>query len=430
MSIPDSTFAPFDEARFLDLQNARWRPRSAFVCPVPEGAASLTPYSLMERGRVMGLQLEEVDSERPGAVKLRFNDLYLFLHGGTLRVDPREACTEPPLDADLAKSLSSSEQFLTIEVMYDYPVLRRFHMVLQLICHLIPEALAVHDSARAVWMTRAWIRTAAVNRALPSPEQLFSIRVLEEDGWVWMHTQGLIRCGAIELEVQGQMSGAETEALWRLLRIAAVRLTEARDPDENEAFDLGPSIRVAWVRWDAAYPDRPAGSLGAPGHRAGCGGLVASLFRATGSGEDTELHPITSLLPVLMDTPRWYATKSEMARTSMLASKHWADFRRAFKLKGSAPGWRFEVGLGYEPEGAELPPNHVEQLWFVVHNIDGARVEATLLNEPLHLAHMEQGERKWHAVDQLYQWRVDTPGVSFGPERAAELLAKAERPEA
>ena len=422
-SAPRST--PFDEARFRGLQGAEWRPLSAFVCPLPPGAAELLPFELIERGRAIGVQLEEVGSERSGHVKLRFNDLYLYLHSGSLSVGATDASSESQCGPELAAALSAAQQFVSIEVMYDYPVLRRFHMVLQLICHLVPEALAVHDSARDVWMTRDWIRAAASRRAFPSPEHLFSIHVLEEDGWVWMHTRGLIRCGALELEVQGAMDRPEAEAMLRLLRTCAVRLTEARDPDEREPFDLGPSVRVAWVRWDTAYLERPAGSLGTPGHRAGCDGLVASLFRATGSGPETALHPITSLLPVLMDTPRWYATRSELQRASMIASKHWPRFRDVFKQKGETPGWHFEVALGYE---TEEDGDYIEQLWFEVHAIQGARVEATLLHAPVRLQHLEKGDRRWHAIDQLYQWRVDTAEESFGPEQVEALLAKAARP--
>ena len=58
------------------------------------------------------------------------------------------------------------------------------------------------------------------------------------------------------------MDGMEAEAMSHLLRTAAIRLTEARDPNERALFALGPEIRVAWGRWDTAYPERPPGSLG------------------------------------------------------------------------------------------------------------------------------------------------------------------------
>ncbi len=46
-----------------------------FVCPLPAEAPALTAYALIERGNAMGMALEEVESERPGHVELRFNDL-------------------------------------------------------------------------------------------------------------------------------------------------------------------------------------------------------------------------------------------------------------------------------------------------------------------------------------------------------------------
>ena len=61
-----------------------------------------------------------------------------------------------------------------------------------------------------------------------------------------------------------------------------------------------------------------------------------------------------------------------------------------------------------------------------MHAARGAEVDATLMNEPYGIARMHSGERAWHAIDQLSDWRIVGAKGTFGPDGVPELLEAVE----
>jgi hypothetical protein len=96
------------------------------------------------------------------------------------------------------------------------------------------------------------------------------------------------------------------------------------------------------------------------------------------------------------------------------------------------------VKLGYPLDGGD--PLDREHLWFRVHAFDGDAVDATLLNQPFHVARLRADERGRHPLELLSDWAIFTPVGPVNPretralrfiqrhrERLAEVLAEARR---
>jgi hypothetical protein len=67
-------------------------------------------------------------------------------------------------------------------------------------------------------------------------------------------------------------------------------------------------------------------------------------------------------------------------------------------------------------------------LWFRVHAIDDAQVDATLVNEPHRIARMHEGDRARHDLSLMSSWVVLCGHGRFDPESIGILERKLAAP--
>jgi hypothetical protein len=70
--------------------------------------------------------------------------------------------------------------------------------------------------------------------------------------------------------------------------------------------------------------------------------------------------------------------------------------------------------IGYEVDDAGEDGDR-EYLWFEVHEFYDDAVEATLGNEPFHIARMKAGQRGRHPIEQMNDWAIFTPIGTINP---------------
>ena len=83
--------------------------------------------------------------------------------------------------------------------------------------------------------------------------------------------------------------------------------------------------------------------------------------------------------------------------------------------------------IGYVVDGAA--DDQREYLWFEVHELFDDAVDATLGNEPFHLARMKAGQRGVHKIDAMNDWAIFTPIGTINPRNthpAREIRAHRE----
>ena len=109
-------------------------------------------------------------------------------------------------------------------------------------------------------------------------------------------------------------------------------------------------------------------------------------------------------------------------------------------LSRRVPGFEATAALklGYKVDGAKDDTDR-EHMWFEFHGMAGEQIDATLLNQPFHIASMSAGLRGLHPLDLLTEWCIFTPVgkithtnsrplryIRKNPDELRETLAKAE----
>jgi uncharacterized protein YegJ (DUF2314 family) len=92
------------------------------------------------------------------------------------------------------------------------------------------------------------------------------------------------------------------------------------------------------------------------------------------------------------------------------------------RLKNSIPafGTTAIVKLGYRTDSGK-DENDREHMWFEFHGMAGDKIDATLLNQPLQIADMKEGDRGLHPLDLLTEWTVLNPVGPITPANSRPL---------
>lgn len=422
---------PFDDEAFEALRSGNWRPPSSFTVVLPAWAPTPDPHALMARPLpepFNDLKFELADGPQEDGVLFRLESDLVDVTCSEFDVGLGPSSEHAPdlTDADI-EAAEQGHHALTVTTVLGEPVLEEFHAAIRLCDALAPDAVALRDDGAMVWRPATWIQSTVSSVAPPSPLHLFTLHLVGDEGALWIHTHGLIRCGTIELEILGAASSS-AQALSHLINAAAMRTIEQGPPDPGEPFLVGKDMEVAWLPWEQGIESTGFVALGGMEDREDHDFLVGSLVAPTGRMRGfIRKRPIwgsvEAYVPIIEDNPIFFRSTMETQRASMLASEHFGVFRDLVTRFAGQPGWDFSVKLGYQMDardGEDEPDN--EHLWFEVHGVDGARIDATLLNQPYHVARMKAGDRDWHHADQLSDWSVDAFDRVFRPDSIAQLL--------
>ena len=75
--------------------------------------------------------------------------------------------------------------------------------------------------------------------------------------------------------------------------------------------------------------------------------------------------------------------------------------------------------LSYRTDGGA--ETDYEHLWFRVHDCRNDRLDATLINDPIYIARMSNGQRGWHDLELLSDWTIITPVGWINPRNIVPL---------
>jgi uncharacterized protein YegJ (DUF2314 family) len=316
---------------------------------------------------------------------------------------------------DLERARNSSWSLVVSTHLGGHP-LRDFHRLVRLLALLAPEAAMIYDLDSLTPRSGHWLREVAAAGTPPSPAALFTIHdVAPESGAAhWLHTHGLGRCGALELDVLGVPADG-AGLVGQLVNSVASLFIERGIPEPDEPFLAGEDLELVWLPWEAAMehvsPDVAGGLEDRDESHAGTRGV---LFCAG------DRRSPAAYLPILRENPLLYISDMETERMTLLASERLPRLLRLLARFGSSEGWLFLVKLGYPVDDAESPSDR-EHLWFEVHAYEGGEVDATLLNEPYRIAALSEGARARHSLDRLSDWSILCERGRFDANTIAEL---------
>jgi hypothetical protein len=392
--------AILDRLRDSELEWARHR--LAHRRSVPEARWELEVELESEGGARRELRLWAVPSEAVGAFHLDWAD-----------AAPEERRASEHSRWSLGLSLRLGERPLA-----------DFHLQLQLLRAVAPDAPVVVDATACRAHTAAWLREASESPVPPPPSALFALHNVQPEpgrpGGCWLHTHGLVRCGLPEIEML-DVDGAACQGCAALLEAVAGLFLDHEVPDPATPFQPGSGLELVWLPWEQSLSHLRRRRLGGLADRDEHHALPAAvLFAPQRRWLLRRLASPAIYAPLLDGDPLLYVSDMETERMAALARQRLDRFAAIFDRNGDARDWVFLVKLGYPVDRARSAADR-EHLWFQVHHLAGHRCEATLLNQPYAIAAMREGERAEHDLSLLTDWQILCPYGRYSADTVIHL---------
>lgn len=315
--------------------------------------------------------------------------------------------------------IRQSRWAIGVETMFGEDPLADFHRQVQVVNAAVPDSPALLDPVSCVLRPGEWTRRVAGTTTPPDPTNLFCVHSVRDDaddnGPLWLHTHGLIRCGGMEWESLG-IARDNVHGIGTLLNTVALIHLDKEAPPSGEPFAVGRNLPLVWLPQRQGLRKFPAGLPGGIKDRDPIHSLPSGILLRKTRNWFRRYRDLNAYGPLLDENPIFWLSDKETTRMSAMARERLGEFLRRFQEHGQqTDDWVFLVKLGYRVDGGQSDKDR-EHLWFQVHAIDGQRVEATLVNEPYDIAAMHDGDRGWHDLSLLTDWTVMSKFGRFGPD--------------
>lgn len=322
------------------------------------------------------------------------------------------------LGAEEVEAAERSRWTVGVAVRF-HTALRDFHDQLKVLAAVAPQQVLALDPGAAWPRSSTWIHDAARCSVPPAPDSLFAVHAVSEDatGTAWLHTHGLLRCGCAELEVI-DVPLESVAPMCTLLNAVAGLCIEQGMPGVGRPFAVGAGLELVWLPWEARSGRRPLGWERDEDHARPSAILFAPRRRLLGLLQGVQ-SPL-ALLPILEADPILYVSHRETERMALVARERLVRFQDLHQRYGATADWLFLVKLGYPVDDPEQEDDR-EHLWFEVRSFAGDHVEAVLLNEPVEIAAMREGELGRHSLALLSDWAVACGHGRFDPDTVGDL---------
>lgn len=292
---------------------------------------------------------------------------------------------------------------------------------------------AVDHTAQRIW-SRAALDDELAHDADLDVESLYVLHVVTEDREeggdedpvpLWMHSHGLAEIGFFDFDILRPHEDLAGRAM-DLTRAIAFGIVEGRVKPNTAKFPLaapGGDVRFVDVRDFNRRADKAMAAL--------------RLDADEEHNKDRAVicEPVSGLLGRWFGRVRPSRFLSEPDDEQMIV--HFSDEASDLMAQRARSTYaqfaelaaefaEFEctpiVKLGYPVDGGD--GSQREHLWFEVHELGEDKVDATLINEPYHIAAMQAGQRQWHDINRLTDWTLITPAGAINPRntRPARLI--------
>ncbi|MCB9622802.1 MAG: DUF4026 domain-containing protein [Sandaracinus sp.] len=201
----------------------------------------------------------------------------------------------PPHSEGLGAEEAAAADFeLDVEARLGVDPLADYHALLRVTAAVAPDLVLMVDEGSSAVRFPEWVHETAETAAPPSPRVLYTVHAVRRNGRAWVHTHGLVRAGAIELEMLDVPEEA-LSCLAPLVHAVAAQWLEQGPPCPGEKFEAGRDLELAWAPWPKANREGAPGRgrrFGRPRRRPRAAG-----GRALRAGEGPRAHPLA--LPVV-----------------------------------------------------------------------------------------------------------------------------------
>lgn len=339
-----------------------------------------------------------------------------------LKIEPVSAVSPDfmfshPIPDTAMKKLKQAQIGLTVSLTFNDDILASHHFQLKFLNCIIPEMAAVVDFNVRRIFSPVWLKKTAASAVSPGPGYIYSINVApdKENGGNWIFTQGLNRCGFMELEVINAKN-ENVDFYATSISIAVNKaITECTFPGEMEQFEIakledGKRLAVTWRFWKGEMSVYPAGLLGTGKKRPDAQSMFNGILFIWPEDEKSK-KPVRAneLEPFSLEKAVIEYSAEETKRIAVLASETLPDFIRGCTLPKAKAIVKIRMAAG---------DGKTEHVWAEVDQIDSENVYCTAVHDALFSEEIKSNEKFQTSVSNISDWLLNLNGTRVAPDNA------------
>lgn len=291
-----------------------------------------------------------------------------------------------------------------------------FHLQIKILNAFVPNMVGIIDFSSEKILSGRWAKLASQSLIPPAPSYLYTIQAVVggEDENVWLHTHGLNRCGAIDLEILG-LTRDNYEALNSVILVLAEKIVTRGEFDDEEApiytarLTTKDVLMTTWIDYRRASEYYPEGTLGQvhlreDAHEENRG--VIFCYSTETDYKKRNFVPLDRYAEVLAENPIVYYTTEETNRMSQLAKERFPYLEFLYnKGLDEEEVLLIKIGLDVD-EKYRQDVDEKEHIWFQLEGIDVGRqvFYGVLTQEPYFIEGLHEGMEKELPFERLTDW--------------------------
>lgn len=327
------------------------------------------------------------------------------------------------------KILTQSDTGVTVAMTFGEDVLTSYHLQLKILDTIVPDMAGAIDFCTERVLSGVWVRLAAQTTIQPSPDYLYAVQAVSgEDGEVWLHTHGLNRCGAIEVEILNSDTENYQNHSSILQTLAKRIISDHTFIEEEDAFWVGRTsnggyIVATWISYKEALKDCKRDMLGGlddrqEAHNKNTG--VVYVYLDEEDFKKKKYRHISVLNEAIADNMLVMYSDEETQRMRALAKERLHYFTEAIKRE-EIEGL-MKIGLAVDEEYRD-DNNSREHIWFHIKEVNGMEAQAVLTQEPYYIKNLHEDTEMEIDLNDLTDWILYTPDGAITPD-SVYLLEK------
>lgn len=328
---------------------------------------------------------------------------------------------------DEIKAFKESKNVIVTLMKYQDDPRKEFQLQLKIIYALVPSLVGVIDESATKVLPPKLVKMLIESDYVMDPADLYLTHaVYDEKGTVWLHTHGLNRCGATELEILGA-NRDNSQQYFNLINAFASYIIENKpkgfDPLKHSACigymsDRTP-IMLTCISWQDALNIYGNIDLGGEKDRKDEHDGLTSVIFAYEQGKSKEDGKVIKLTDYCKDKLNnnsiLFYSNEETARMSNVAKERIQAVYNGFKNKDNEIILKIGLPIGNKE-------NDYEHIWFELIDIENDKFKCKLNQEPYELKDIKVGDIKEFTIDDITDWIIYTKERTISPNNAYILI--------
>lgn len=315
------------------------------------------------------------------------------------------------------KALLEAKTAISIFMKFDEDPKTSFHLQIKIANLVVPNMLALLDESAERLFVSEWVKLTAESEFTPSSRDLYAVQAINDnDGSVWLHTHGLLRCHINELEILGSNSDVSRNH-YNLINSYAMYLIDKKGESVGGDY-IGRLINgmpvvatsISWVDALKYYKNVKNGGKRDRKNGHNSKSNVIFLYTSEENEKNNVYSKVSEFNDLWGDNPLFFISDAETSRMKNVAIERFDYVKKAYKDKKNTI--LLKIGLPLEEKGK------YEHIWFELLEIKKDKFKAKLTQEPYYFENMHEGDEEWYTLSDLTDWIIYTETYSIAPDTA------------